>query len=52
MAKFSYPCLPDRPGIFPSGVKYINANIGVITQEDNVYYFNGSKSIYKHHKDD
>jgi transposase len=38
--------------IFPSGVKYINANIGVKTQEDNVYYFNGSMSIYKHHKDD
>jgi transposase len=38
--------------IFPSGVKYINANIGVKTQEDIVYYFNGSMPIYKHHKDD
>ena len=38
--------------IFPSGVKYINANIGVKTQEDTVYYFNGSMPIYKHHQDD
>jgi transposase len=38
--------------IFPSGIKYINANIGVITQEDIVYYFNASMPIYKHHKDD
>ena len=38
--------------IFPSGVKYINASIGVKTQEDIVYYFNGSMPIYKHHKDD
>jgi transposase len=38
--------------IFPSDVKYINANIGVRTQEDIVYYFNGSMPIYKHHKDD
>jgi transposase len=38
--------------IFPSGVKYINANIGVKTQGDIVYYFNGSMPIFKHHKDD
>lgn len=38
--------------IFPSGVKYINANIGVKTLEDIVYYFNGLMPIYQHHKDD
>jgi len=27
--------------IFPSGVKYFNANIGVKTQGDIVYYFRG-----------
>ncbi len=52
MAQVQLPLPTGQAGIFPSGVKYINANIGVITQEDNVYYFNGSKSIYKHHKDD
>lgn len=38
--------------IFPSDIKYINSNIGVKTQNDTVYYFNGSMPIYHHQKDD
>ena len=37
---------------FSKNIKYINSKIGVKAQEDTVYYFVGSMSIYKHHKED
>jgi len=38
--------------IFPEDVVYINSKIGVKTQGEDVYYFNGMMPIFYHKKDD
>jgi len=38
--------------IFPEDVLYINSNIGVQTEGNNVYYFNGMMPFQHHNKDD